>query len=108
MIVMRGKTGAATIPLIDPPVGGKHLYLYRPKPDPGRNPGERRPHTLRPGVFTRRRTMGSGAWPARRRRTELDREGQRIMAGRWSGNGRTITAYPFPNCDTRPGLAAPV
>ena len=39
-----GKTGAATIPLIDPPTrhrsrqdreGGQHLYLSRPQPDAG-------------------------------------------------------------------------
>ena len=62
-----GKTGAATIPLIDPPrdtevgqdrEGGEHLYLSRPEPDAGGNLGQRRPHALRPGVFAQPANCG--------------------------------------------------
>ena len=55
-----GKTGAATIPLIDPAArhrsrqdraGGEHLHLYRAQSDSRRDLDQRRPHTLWPGVF---------------------------------------------------------
>ena len=82
-----GKTGAATIPLIDPPrdteaaktakVVSTYTFPGR-QPDAGGNLGHWRPHALRPGVFAHRRIVGGRAWPARRRRAEPDREGQEL------------------------------
>ena len=88
-----GKTGARTIPLIDPPSDteaaktAKVVSIYTfpgREPDAGRNLDHGPPHPLWPGVFAHRRIVGGGAWPARRRRTEPDREGQelRLAAGR--------------------------
>ena len=63
-----GKTGAATISLIDPPRDteaaktAKVVSTYTfPSPNltPSENVGQRRAHALRPGVFSQRRIMGS-------------------------------------------------
>jgi hypothetical protein len=74
MTVMRGRTGAATIPLIDPEVAktAKVVSTYT-----FTGPNLTQAETWASGVRTpyrrafspRRRIMGSGAWLARRRRT---------------------------------------
>ena len=82
-----GKTGAPTIPVINPPAdteAAKAAQVVSTYTFPVTNltPAEtwtsRNPHALRPGVFARWRTVGGGTRPARRRRTEPDREGQEL------------------------------
>ena len=100
-----GKTGAATVPLIDPPSDTEaaktatvvSTYTF---PGPNLTPAE----TWASGVRTpygmafspRRRIVGGRAWSARRRRTEPDRAGRRTTAGRSSPMARTTTGCPFP------------
>ena len=90
---MAGKTGASSIPLIDPPndteaaktarVVSTYTFPTR-EHDAGRNVEHRPPHALRPRLRARWPALGSRAWSARRRRTEPDRARQelRLAAGR--------------------------
>ena len=82
-----GKTGASTIPLIDPPRDteaaktAKVVSTYTftgPNLTPAETWASGHPHALWHGVFAHRRIVGGGAWPARRRRAEPDREGQEL------------------------------
>ena len=81
------KTGAATIPLIDPPrdteaaktakVAG--IYTFPgPNLTPAENLGQRRPHALWAGLLRPPANCGKSRRPARRRRAEPDREGQEL------------------------------
>ena len=84
---MAGKTGAASVPLIDPPRDTEpaktapvvSTYTF---PGPNLTPAEtwthRSSHAVRPGVRARRPAVGSRARPARRRRAEPDRARQEL------------------------------
>ena len=66
---MAGKTGAATVPVIESArgygsredsAGGADVHLSRPEPDAGGDLGQRAAHSLWPGVL--RRMDGCGSW----------------------------------------------
>ena len=84
---MAGKTGAASVPLIDPPrdtEAAKTAPVVSTYTFPGPNlaPSEtwthRPSHAVRPGVRARRPAVGSRARTARRRRAEPDRARQEL------------------------------
>ena len=84
---MAGKTGAASVPLINPPRDTEvaktapvvSTYTF---PGPNLAPSEtwthRSSHAVRPGVRARRPAVGSRARPERRRRAEPDRARQEL------------------------------
>ena len=113
-----GRVGATSIPLIDPPprhgggedgAAGQHVHVQGSEPHAGRNLGNRRSHALWAGVLARRRAVGSRAWSARRRRAELDREGQELrLAARLVRHQLQRHADPEPRHEQRVHEARPV
>ena len=112
-----GRTGAATIPLIDPPrdteaaKSAKVVSTYTFAPAPHTTPAESRPAAYaRPMAWCFRPLANCGRssiGQARRRRTEPDRARQEL----WLAAGllrQNYNGVPIAKPDTRPDLAKPV
>ena len=109
---MAGKTGAASVPLIDPPrdtEAAKTAPVVSTYTFPGPNlaPAEtwthRSPHALRPGVRARRPAVGTRARPARRRRAEPDRARQELRLA-----ARLVRASTTTACRSRVRTRGPI
>ena len=84
---MAGKTGATSVPLINPPRDTElaktapvvSTYTFPgTEPDAGGDMDDRSSHAVRPGVRARRPAVGNRARPERRRRAEPDRARQEL------------------------------
>ena len=107
---MAGKTGAASVPLINPPrdteagqdgAGRQHLHVPGTEPGAGGDVDHRTSHAVRPGVRARRPAVGSRARPARRRRAEPDRARQELRLA-----ARVVRDELQRRADPEPGHAA--
>ena len=109
---MAGKTGAPSVPLIDPPRDTElaktapvvsDLYVPRAEPGAGGNLDDRPSHAVRPRVRARRPAVGTRARPEGRRRAEPDRARQELRLA-----ARVVRVPTTTACRSRARTRGPI